>query len=78
MLIVDVLTNFFGQLIIMNNFAFDTLPLKWLEDTFPVGWWVVGWVFSSTVRAQVEDNTFKPISIILQEGGVIYMNINNK
>ena len=48
MLIVDVLTNFFGQLIIMNNFAFDTLPLKWLEDTFPVGWlvggWVVGWV----------------------------------
>ena len=44
MLIVDVLTNFFGQLIIMNNFAFDTLPLKWLEDTFPVGWWVCGWV----------------------------------
>ena len=44
MLIVDVLTNFFGQLIIMNNFAFDTLPLKWLEDTFPVGWWVGGWV----------------------------------
>ena len=42
MLIVDVLTNFFGQLIIMNNFAFDTLPLKWLEDTFPVGWWVAG------------------------------------
>ena len=42
MLIVDVLTNFFGQLIIMNNFAFDTLPLKWLEDTFPVGCWVGG------------------------------------
>ena len=35
-------------------------------------------VFSSTVRAQVERNTFKPISIILQEGAVIYMNINNK
>ena len=42
MLIVDVLTNFFGQLIIMNNFAFDTLPLKWLVDTFPVGCWVGG------------------------------------
>ena len=44
MLIVDVLTKFFGQLIIMNNFAFDTLPLKWLEDTNPVGWWVGGWL----------------------------------
>ena len=43
MLIVDVLTNFFGQLIIMNNFAFDTLPLKWLEDTFPVSCKVGGW-----------------------------------
>ena len=49
MLIVDVLTNFFGQLIIMNNFAFDTLPLKWLEDTFPVGCWVGGWVFGGWV-----------------------------
>ena len=25
------------------NFAYDTLPLKWLEDTFPVGcFWVAG------------------------------------
>ena len=53
MLIVDVLTNFFGQLIIMNNFAFDTLPLKWLEDTFPVGWWVGGWVVGCS-PAQLE------------------------
>ena len=29
----------------IDNFAFDTLPLKCLEDTFPVGCWVGGcWV----------------------------------
>ena len=48
MLIVNVLTRFLGQLIFINNFAFDTLPLKWLEDTLLVCWWagclVDGWV----------------------------------
>ena len=52
MLIVDV-NQFFGQLIIMNNFAFDTLPLKWLEDTFPVGWWVDGWLLGGWVGGWV-------------------------
>ena len=37
--------NYWDLIIMIDNFAFDTLPLKWLEYTFPVGWWGLGgWI----------------------------------
>ena len=43
MLIVDVLTNFFGQLIIMNNFAFK-MARRYFPGRLVGGWMGGGWV----------------------------------